>query len=130
MPTVEYLNYQVLAEHGWEVDDPDLFEKAADADLPEEDYGTMDVDPDEYLLDAAEARGHDWPFSCRFGGCGNCAVVLKEGEIEMDMQEILSPRETEELNVRLTCAGRAVEDTLRVVFNAKHMDELQTVVTI
>ncbi|MFB6193450.1 MAG: ferredoxin, partial [Halobaculum sp.] len=33
MPTVEYLNYEVLDDHGWEMEDDDLFEKAADAGL-------------------------------------------------------------------------------------------------
>ena len=43
MPTVEYLNYEVLDDHGWEMDDDDLFEKAADAGLSDEGYGTLDV---------------------------------------------------------------------------------------
>ncbi|MFB6354176.1 MAG: ferredoxin, partial [Halobacteriales archaeon] len=29
MPTVEYLNYEVLDDHGWSLEDDDLFEKAA-----------------------------------------------------------------------------------------------------
>ncbi|HET7325587.1 MAG TPA: ferredoxin, partial [Halococcus sp.] len=35
MSRVEYLNYRVLAERGWDIDDEDLFEKAANADLDE-----------------------------------------------------------------------------------------------
>jgi len=27
MPTVEYLNYEVLDDHGWSMDDDDLFER-------------------------------------------------------------------------------------------------------
>ena len=58
MPTVEYLNYEVLDDHGWEMDDDDLFEKAADAGLDNEDYGSLEVNQGEYILEAAEnARG-------------------------------------------------------------------------
>ena len=125
MPIVEYLNYEVLDDHGWEMDDEDLFEQAADAGLDEEDYGTIEVNPGEYILEAAEAQGYDWPFSCRAGACANCAAILMEGEIEMDMQQILSPEEVDDRNVRLTCIGTAETDEVKIVYNAKHLDYLQ-----
>ena len=43
MPTVEYLNYEVLDDHGWDMYDESTFNEAADADLDDEDYGTLDV---------------------------------------------------------------------------------------
>ncbi|RDZ94980.1 ferredoxin, partial [Haloferax sp. Atlit-6N] len=43
MPTVEYLNYEVLADQGWDMDDDDLFEKTADVGLDSEDYGSIEV---------------------------------------------------------------------------------------
>ena len=125
MPTVEYLNYEVLDDHGWSLEDDDLFDKAADAGLDEEDYGELDVNRGEYILEAAEAQGFDWPFSCRAGACANCAAILKEGEIEMDMQQILSQDEVDERNVRLTCIGSPEEDEVQIVYNAKHLDYLQ-----
>ncbi|SFS36695.1 ferredoxin [2Fe-2S] [Halostagnicola kamekurae] len=125
MPTVEYLNYEVLDDQGWEMDDDDLFENAADAGLDEEDYGTLDVAEGEYILEAAEAQGYDWPFSCRAGACANCAAIITEGEIDMDMQQILSDEEVEEKNVRLTCIGSAETDEVKIVYNAKHLDYLQ-----
>lgn len=125
MPTVEYLNYMVLDDHGWSLDDDSLFEQAADAGLSDEDYGTLDVNRGEYILEAAEAQGYDWPFSCRAGACANCAAILKEGEIEMDMQQILSDEEVEERNVRLTCIGTPATDAVTIVYNAKHLDYLQ-----
>jgi 2Fe-2S type ferredoxin len=125
MPTVEYLNYEVLDDHGWDLDDDDLFEKAADAGLDDEDYGTLDVGDGEYILEAAEAKGFDWPFSCRAGACANCAGIVKEGEVEMDMQQILSDEEVEDKMVRLTCIGSAATDEVQIVYNAKHLDYLQ-----
>ncbi len=125
MPTVEYLNYEVLDDHGWSMDDDDLFEQAADAGLDAEDYGELEVNQGEYILEAAEAQGYDWPFSCRAGACANCAAIAKEGEIDMDMQQILSDEEVEEKDVRLTCIGSPATDEVKIVYNAKHLDYLQ-----
>jgi len=125
MPTVTYLNYDVLDDNGWEIGDDDLFEKADDADLGETDYGSLDVNEGEYILEAAEAQGYDWPFSCRAGACANCAAIVKEGDIDMDMQQILSDEEVEEKNVRLTCIGSPDADDVKIVYNAKHLDYLQ-----
>ena len=96
MPTVEYLNYDAITDNEWDLDDDDLFEKAANAGLSGEDYGSLDVNEGEYILEAAEVEGFDWPFSCRAGACANCAAILKSGEINMDMQQILSDDEVEE----------------------------------
>ena len=125
MPTVTYLNYEVLDDEGLDIDDDDLFEKAADAGLGDEDYGTLDVNEGEYILEAAEAQGFDWPFSCRAGACANCASIVKEGEIDMDMQQILSDEEVDEKGVRLTCIGSPAADEVKIVYNAKHLDYLQ-----
>lgn len=125
MPTVEYLNYEVIDDKGWDMHDPEIFDRAADADLPDEDYGTLEVREGEYILEAAEAQGYSWPFSCRAGACANCASVVVEGEIDMDMQQILSTEEVEERNVRLTCIGSAATDEVKIVYNAKHLDYLQ-----
>lgn len=125
MPTVEYLNYEVVDDNGWSLDDDDVFEKAADADLDEEDYGSLDVMDGEYILEAAERQGAQWPFSCRAGACANCAAIVHDGEVEMDMQQILSDEEVEEQKVRLTCVGTASSEEVKLVYNAKHLDYLQ-----
>jgi len=124
MPTVEYLNYEVVDDNGWEIG-ADAFEKAADAGVDEADYGSIEVGSGEYVLEAAEAQGYDWPFSCRAGACANCAAIVVEGDLEMDMQQILSDEEVEEQDVRLTCVSTAETDEVKIVYNAKHLDYLQ-----
>ena len=125
MPTVEYLNYEAVDDQGWDLEDDDLFEKAADAGLDESDYGSFEVPPGQFILESAEAQGFDWPFSCRAGACANCAAIVKEGDVEMDMQQILSDEEIEEKNVRLTCVSAPESEEVKIVFNAKHLDYLQ-----
>jgi len=121
---VTYLNYDVLADHGWGADDPDLFEKAARADLADEDFGQFRVDPGESLLEGAENRGHVWPFACRGGACANCAIKLVEGELSMPVNHIL-PVELMEQDIRLSCNGMPITDEMKVVYNVKHMPILE-----
>jgi len=123
--TVEYLNYEVLQRFGWSIDDEDLFEKAAVADLPAVDHGTFEAGENRYLLDAAEDAGHDWPFECRAASCANCSAILCEGDVEMDMDLILTEEEVEERDIVLTCQSLVKSDEAKIVYNAKHLDYLQ-----
>jgi hypothetical protein len=52
--TVEYLDYRAIEENGWDVEDDDLFEKAAAADLDESVHGVFEADRTESLLRSAE----------------------------------------------------------------------------
>ncbi|MDG5778445.1 ferredoxin Fer [Haloarculaceae archaeon H-GB2-1] len=122
--TVTYLNYDVLGDFGWQVDDADLFEKAAASDLDRVDYGEFEVDPGETLLEGAETAGYAWPFACRGGACANCAVMLVDGELSMPVNHVL-PAEMMERNIRLCCNGMPITDELKVVYNLKHMPELE-----
>ena len=122
--TVEYLNYEVLADHGWALDDEDLFEAAAGADLADADYGEFQVHPHESLLEAAENRGHAWPYACRGGACANCAVALWEGELEMPKDTVLPP-EMKARGIRLSCNGIPVSDELKILYNIKHLPALE-----
>lgn len=119
--TVVYLDYRVLESHGWDIDDEDLFEKAADADLPERQYGVMEVDRTESLLRSAEENGLKWPFQCRSSTCAMCASVLKDGEAEMDMNLFLEDEEIEEMDLRLTCTCEPKSDEVHIVFNCIQM---------
>lgn len=122
-PEVEYLNFDVLEDHGWSLDDVDLFEKAADAGLGSEDYGRFTVAPRESLLEAAEASGFAWPYACRGGACANCAVAVTDGELSMPVDHIL-PAEMTDRGIRLSCVGAPVTEEMRVVFNVKHLPSL------
>ena len=122
-PRVEYLDYEVLDDHGWRLDDDDLFEKAAAADLDPSSYGEFRVDASETLLEAAEDEGHRWPFSCRGGACANCAVAVTEGDVSMPVSHVL-PAEMTDRGIRLSCVGAPTTDELRVVFNVKHLPDL------
>lgn len=122
--TVEYLDYEVVDENDWPIDD-ELFERAADADLDESEHGTMEVSENRKLLDAAEDHGFEWPFSCRAASCANCAGILVDGDLEMEMNLILTDEEVESRGIRLTCQSKPTSDRVRVVYNAKHLDYLQ-----
>lgn len=124
---VEYLNYDVLDEHAWQLSDDDLFEKAADAGLSAEDYGTVVVESRTPLLKAAEEDGHSWPYACRGGACANCAVVVVEGDMEMPANHILSS-EMMDYGIRLSCISVPTTDEVKVVYNVEHLpglDELR-----
>ncbi|ADQ68473.1 ferredoxin [Halogeometricum borinquense DSM 11551] len=124
---IEYLNYEVLDDHGWDLGDDDLFEKAAAANLPHEDYGQFLVQENETLLEAAENRGYAWPYACRGGACANCAVAVFEGEMDTPGDHIL-PSTMLDSDIRLSCMGAPLTDDMKVVFNVKHLpglDELR-----
>jgi curved DNA-binding protein CbpA len=121
--TVDYLNYEVLDDHGWDLGTEDLFAKAAKADLDGVDFGRFEVEDDETLLEAAERCGHAWPFACRGGACANCAVALIEGELSQLVDHILS-EDLLEQGIRLSCNGRPTTDELQVVYNVKHRPDL------
>ncbi|MFA9425107.1 ferredoxin Fer [Natronorubrum sp. A-ect3] len=123
--TVEYLAYAAVDDRGWSLEDDELFETADAADLEADMHGTFEVGRDEYLLDAAESAGLEWPYHCRAGGCVNCVAVLKTGEVEMDVQRSLSDEEVDEKGFRLTCVGTPASDSIKLIYGAKHLDELR-----
>jgi ferredoxin len=120
---VEYLDYEVIDDHGWSIDDDDLFSKAAAADLDPTAHGEFLVDPGETLLEAAENRGFAWPYACRGGACANCAVAVVEGEMATPVDHVLST-EMVDRGIRLSCIGAPTTETLRVVYNVKGMPDL------
>lgn len=124
MATVEYLNYEVVEEKGWDTEE--AFEKAQGSDLSGKNHGSFEVDDGEYILEAAEREGHDWAHECRAGTCASCAAIVVEGEVEMDVPPILSGDEVDE-GFRLTCIGLAETDA-KILYNAKESDKLDILV--
>lgn len=120
---VTFLDYEVVTDHGWSLEDEDLFEKASDADLTPEEYGRVAVERGESILEAVERRGFEWPYACRGGACSNCAVMLLDGEIAMPGQQIL-PESAIDRGARLTCVGVPASEEVSVVYNVKHLDFL------
>lgn len=118
MPEVEYLNYNVVKENDWDVEDEALFEKASDADLDEEDYGFLDVEDDQSILEAAEDEGYDWPYGCRQGMCASCTSFIVTGEIDITNQQVLSEDEVDR-GARVTCIGTPDAEELQIVYNAQ-----------
>jgi ferredoxin len=58
---------------------------------------TIQVSPEEYILDVAEAEGITLPYSCRNGSCSDCMGKLVEGQVEQTIKalEFLSLEEIE-----------------------------------
>lgn len=126
MPVVEYLNYEVCDDRGWDIDDEDIFEVAAEAGLSRQDHGEITVESGEFILDAAEDADLEWPYSCRTAACANCAAKIVEGDVEMAMQMILSDEEVNDNDLALTCVGKPTTDEVKLIYNVKHLDYLRT----
>lgn len=122
---VVYLDYEAIEERGWSVEDEDLFEKASAANLDPDQYGRVLVEPDETILEAAESRGLSWPYACRGGACANCAVLVKEGDVAMPGNHVLTDDQVDVMNARLTCVGVPVTDTVKLVTNVQQLDQFE-----
>ena len=120
---VEFVDYEAVADNGWALNDPDLFEKSRAAGLHGTDYGRLTVGREDPLLETVEQCGHSWPYSCRGGACANCAVAVLEGELSQPVNHIL-PEDAIERGIRLSCVGRPMTDSLKLVYNVKHLPSI------
>jgi ferredoxin len=121
--TVEYLEYDVVKDRGWTLEDEALFETAAAT--VDDGYGTLTVAPDQSILDAAAAADVEFPYACLGGACTNCAVYLYSGAVAMSGDYVLPAELIREESIRLACVGTPTTEQVQVVVGVDHLDALE-----
>jgi ferredoxin len=66
---------------------------------------TLDCEPGEFVLDAADRAGQELPFSCRSGGCLSCSAKVLSGDVEMGEQYVLEDEHIVNHFVLLCCSS-------------------------
>lgn len=77
---------------------------------------TIEVGQNEKILDAALKAGLDAPYSCRSAICSTCMAMLEEGEVEMEMNHVLTDGEIDEGYI-VTCQSKPKTDVVRINYD-------------
>ncbi len=73
--------------------------------------------PGDTVLETARRGGLRPPFSCESGNCATCMAFLKEGTVDMRVNNALTPEEIQEGWI-LTCQGLPKGETVTVEYEA------------
>ena len=84
--------------------------------LLDDETHPFSADASKTILEAAIAAGIDPPYSCQGGVCGSCIGRVKEGEVSMASNQILSDSEVEE-GLVLTCQASCTSERVVVDFD-------------
>lgn len=123
----------VLTEHGVESDRIhfELFKAAKVVDVVEETINTgntkatiivddeektIDMSQKQTILEAALDEDMDVPYSCQGGICSSCLARLKEGEVTMRQNNILTEKEVAQ-GLILTCQAQPTTPTVIVDYD-------------
>ncbi|MGH3637630.1 MAG: 2Fe-2S iron-sulfur cluster-binding protein [Mycobacterium sp.] len=68
------------------------------------------------LLDVLLDKGLDAPFSCREGHCGACAVLVKSGDVDMHVNDVLEQSDLDE-GLILACQAHPISDSVEVTYD-------------
>jgi 3-ketosteroid 9alpha-monooxygenase subunit B len=68
------------------------------------------------LLDVLLDKGLEAPFSCREGHCGACAVQMKSGSVDMEVNDVLEPSDLAD-GLILACQARPTSDSVEVDYD-------------
>ncbi|WP_160108789.1 ferredoxin--NADP reductase [Pseudomonas izuensis] len=71
--------------------------------------------PGDTLLQSCKAAGLDVPSSCEEGFCGACMCVVKEGEVQLARNDVLTPKELAD-GWTLACQSRPTGARVRLKF--------------
>ena len=71
---------------------------------------------DEFILDAALAKGLDAPYSCQGGICSSCLARVTEGQAVMERNSILDDDEVAE-GLILTCQAHPVTGSIKIDYD-------------
>ena len=74
------------------------------------------VKSDVSILEMANKKGADLPFSCKGGVCSTCKAKIVEGEVEMETNYALEPEEIKAGYV-LTCQARPLSEKVVITFD-------------